>query len=194
MGIKHLPKILRQAKVRMNNLFELAGKSLGVDVSVILHKMISCATFASAFFQLPPIDLSDYLGRYFKRLITFFKHCKVDVIYVFDARSNPLKKEEEDQRSRVLEENRIKIAELSVIGQESDLEEIKRLQSASTYVREDLIRNAIDYLSDNNEMYISAAFEADQQLIQLELEGHTDGTISIDSDIIILGSKLLVDN
>ena len=77
MGIKHLPKILRQAKVRMNNLFELAGKTLGVDVSVILHKMISCATFASAFFQLPPIDLSDYLGCYFKRLITFFKHYEV---------------------------------------------------------------------------------------------------------------------
>ena len=51
MGIKHISKFLRQAKIRMNNLNELAGKNLGFDISAILNKMI----FASAFFQGRPI-------------------------------------------------------------------------------------------------------------------------------------------
>ena len=70
---------------------------------------------------------------------------------------------------------------------------MNKLLKKAVHVREDILAQAVDIFRVNKVEVYGAPYEADFQLVFWELSGFTDGTISVDSDIFGLGSKMFVD-
>ena len=60
------------------------------------------------------------------------------------------------------------------------------------YIRVDIVGHVKKYCDLHGIKYCCAPFEADSQLAQLELDGVVDGVITEDTDLIVLGSRLLL--
>ena len=61
------------------------------------------------------------------------------------------------------------------------------------YVREEVLSQAIYIFKKNNVEVYGAPYEADFQLVHWEMSGFTDGMLSTDSDIFLLGSNMMID-
>ena len=61
----------------------------------------------------------------------------------------------------------------------------------SVYVRTDLIGRMKTLAESRGVKFVCAPFEADAQLVQLEVDGVVDGVVAEDADLIALGVKLL---
>ncbi|KAL7525618.1 hypothetical protein ACHAWF_003820 [Thalassiosira exigua] len=87
--------------------------------------------------------------------------------------------------------------ELDKLFQSSDYQQTSdsmyKLMKKAVYVRQDILHQAVELFQKNNVEVYGASHEADFQLVHWEKTGFTDGTISVYSDIFVLGSKLFVD-
>lgn len=62
----------------------------------------------------------------------------------------------------------------------------------SCFPREDIIQNVLVWAKKKGVQCIGAPFEADWQLVELEKSGIIDGIITVDSDLLVLGGRLVI--
>ena len=105
MGIKDLLKITKgvlgiNSKTKKDELksAEMGSRRLGVDVSVLMHILVSRKHCAMAFHQQPPVCLQDFVDGYFKPIFQSAKDMDITLVLVFDGHSHPYKEATNSER------------------------------------------------------------------------------------------------
>jgi hypothetical protein len=194
MGVNQLPSLLRSSNDLKNTLKELAGKTIGVDVSVGLHKLFARSEFIRDFHLMPPISLKFHVARFFSELNDIFLAARVTPIFYLDGAYHPNKAAENDRRRKRIDSNRDKFLDLQRNGDPMDIPEILECMKASCYLREDVVFSLRDWCQRNRVTLIGAPFEADPQVVYEEITHKTNASLTTDSDLFILGSEVMVDN
>jgi 5'-3' exonuclease len=193
MGVKDLFPLLRGLNDFAGSLEELKGLTFGLDASNFMFKaMTRSSQFAKEFHQAPSIDISQHMCRYWNEIKASLDKFSITIILVYDGKRNLLKAEERESRDAKIKETTTKMRILMQNGNADDLEEINRLGKQCCYVREDVLYATVQWAKDNNVRCVCAPVEADWQLVSLEKNGITDGSISEDSDLVALGGKLVI--
>ncbi|KAL7501673.1 hypothetical protein ACHAWT_009485, partial [Skeletonema menzelii] len=203
MGVNALSKKLRPSGVTPDSLAKstmLNGKTLGLDVFVTLHKALATVDGAGENLVQPAIPNSVVEQRC-NRLCSYAKANNIKYAVAVDGKYHPMKAAENDAREADRNNAQSELDALfrtddinSILA--SDEEKLKnalKLMKRSVRVTPDVIAAAVRIFRDNGHEVFGAPFEADWQLVYWELTGFTDGTISIDSDIWAMGSKVFVD-
>lgn len=116
-------------------------------------------------------------------------HFGVRPYLVFDGDYLPSKSgTERDRAARRRESKRVGL-ELLALGRAAEAQ--AELQK-SVDVTPELARQLIEALKIANVDYVVAPYEADSQLVHLERQGHIDGILSEDSDMLVFGAKCLL--
>mmetsp|Transcript_36508 Transcript_36508/g.74330 ORF Transcript_36508/g.74330 Transcript_36508/m.74330 type:complete len:757 (-) Transcript_36508:306-2576(-) len=192
MGIKKLSKKIRNTRKAHDSFAQderIKSKRFGLDISVFLHKAISCDEGAGEFHLQPAIPITK-VETVCKKLIGLFKRADATLVVCFDGDHHILKNEENKKRRT---EHSGAAAHLKDIllreNPDQHVEEAKKMMKQATYVRPDIIAHAVSIFKEHKVETYGAIYEADFQLWYWEMTGFTHGTISVDSDIFAMGSK-----
>lgn len=117
------------------------------------------------------------------------KHFGVTPYMVFDGDFLPSKARTEDSRAKRRENSQKAGLELLRAGKPSQAQ--LELQKAID-VTPEMARHLIEELKREGIPYVVAPYEADAQLVYLERQGLTNGSISEDSDLLVFGAKRLL--
>ncbi len=102
MGILDLAPHLRDKRNPTNNLSELKGKILGIDVSILSVKFVkSDPRVIDRYHMLPKVPYLELIHEYFGKIINLFKKYDIKCVFVLDGARNPLKFMENDRRNPV---------------------------------------------------------------------------------------------
>jgi exonuclease-1 len=198
MGVKDMPKTLKDAGDRQRNISDFAGSTLGVDVEGWLHKAASTTDAAVLCSQLPPVPIPTgvaVVGALHRRLVDL----DITPVYVFGGSKHAGKADEDDWRAEQVATAQSALASwlLTAVptgeaASKAYHTELNRLKKAASYCREDFITLVIQDLERKGAVVLVAPYEAEWQLVSLETDGLTDGTLTSDSDLFPLGSTTMI--
>ena len=186
-------------------LSSLRGRTLGVDLNVLLHAaMFSSYTkpeFAddSDIVQLQNGDVAKYLNKWYGQ--HNFVELGIALVFVMDGLEDDDK--ERNVRTgrgrRYLTEMEIRHMRRSYkkmnsnTDTETDLRDMFRKMRQSVRLSTRMIFEAVEWCRCHDGVTVMfAAAQADPQLVRLEIDGVTEGTISVDTDIFGHGSTCFV--
>ena len=150
MGVKDLSRQLRNRNEPKNSLEDLEGKTVGFDLSVLLHKIYIKKDFAVDFHSIPKVCMYTYIAEELSTLkATCDKH-NITIIFYADGCSHPGKAEEDKKRSKSIEEKTKRFRALQLGGNQADKEEILKLMAETCYTREDIMYNVKTCCKSNN--------------------------------------------
>lgn len=175
MGVVGLLKTLKGIG-EPRTLDDLEGLCLGVDGYGWLHRAV--LTCAEDLVQNRPT--TRYL-EYIDRRVAQFERAGVKLYFVFDGASLPMKKRVDAQRAALRADAK---AQHSLSGSTSHAHR-------AVDVTTEMASCVCAYLRAKKIPYVVAPYEADPQLVYLELHGHVDGLLSEDSDLLIFGAQRL---
>eukprot|EP00984_Skeletonema_dohrnii_P024318 scaffold13436_cov73-Skeletonema_dohrnii-CCMP3373.AAC.3 len=203
MGVNALSKKLRPSGETPDSVANcplLKGKRIGLDLSVLLHKALANIDGAGEYHVKPAIPNSVVQERC-NRLCSYAKANNIKYVVCVDGKYHPMKAAENDARKADRDKAQ---SELDALFRTNDinniltsdkkkLNEALKLMKRSVQVTPDVIATAVRVFKENDHEVHGAPFEADWQLVFWELSGFTGATITIDSDIWAMGSKVYVD-
>lgn len=183
MGVTGLLQNLKEIQ-HVTSLEKYRGQTLAIDAYGWLHRgLIACAQ------ELCQDQPTRKYITLFMNKIDMLRHFGVIPYVVFDGAALPTKAETARERRQRREEARMKADLLAKQG--------KRLLAWKEFMKAALVTSLmaksimveLDLLGIK---YIVAPYEADPQMVYLELAGLADGIISEDSDLLIFGCKTLI--
>jgi 5'-3' exonuclease len=167
------------------------GKCMGMDVSIILHEALRQQETAMQAHSRP---MTPVLGirTVLKRKAALLKKHNITPLWVLDGMRHAKKSLIDRHRAAEVAKKQKQLNDLLQAGHESDFNAVQKLRMAIGSVREDMVYVAVAFFKEFGHRFIFAPFEADWQLLECERLGMTAGTISTDSDMWGLGSKLWI--
>ena len=198
MGVGNLSKLIRDSKETPDTFASsslLHGKRIDVDLSVVLHKAIGTETGAGEFLVQPEGSNSEVIEKC-SRLCGYAKRNKITLVVCLDGKYHPMKDAVNAKRS---DDRRKASSDLSgllaspFINNEENIKQAKKLIIVAAHVSSHIIANAAEVFVESGHEVYGAPYEADFQLVHWERIGFTQGTYTIDSDIFVMGSNLVVD-
>ena len=147
---------------------------------------------ARLFHQLPPGNMEEVVHSWLRYTTECLDQYDINVIFVFDGARNPVKREEDKRRANIIENNRATFRSIIKDNRKALKDQIGKCMAKSMHVRTDLIGHMKTFAEKRGIKFVCALFEADAQLVQLEIDGIVDGIIAEDTDLIPLGAKRLV--
>lgn len=166
------------------HLRNFAGQTLGVDAYGWLHRgTVACAIELAQ--GKPTQKYVDFAMNRVRMLI----HFGVKPYLVFDGDYLPSKAEtERDRAARRKESKRVGL-ELIKAGKISQAHlELQKAVDVTPF----MARELIEELKAAGVPYVVAPYEADSQLTYLEQQGHIQGVLSEDSDLLVFGVRCLL--
>ena len=100
MGVKHLSKKLRDAKYTpdvFSKSKKLHGKTIGIDLSAVLHKSVGTDEGAGYFFVQPTCRNNEVVDKC-TRLCGWAKSNEITLKISVDGKYHPMKERENDKR------------------------------------------------------------------------------------------------
>jgi 5'-3' exonuclease len=197
MGVNGLfPDILKNYKARHQvRLSHFKGKRLGIDVSAWIHPLCKRETAAMSMQSIPaypPTQLIDEI----KRRVEILRQEDITPVFVFDGHRHPMKDVARIVRNAKLEKA-TKRQDLLLAKanngenmSEAEREQFKKNWSDMNVPTNSLIATIANWLNENEIEYKCAPFEAEWQLVYLEMIGEIHGMITQDSDVLVLGAKV----
>ncbi|EJK44802.1 hypothetical protein THAOC_36628 [Thalassiosira oceanica] len=167
MGVNDLSKKLRDSSVTPDEIasdVRLSGKRLGVDFMVVAHKAIGSYDGAAEMAMEPEIA-SSTMKESARQKRQEARQKYLDIVTEFEGRTIP----------------------------PSQLKEAKAFVKNMAYVSDKIVAVGVEVFRDHGHEVYGTCFESDFQLVYWEKKGFTAGTLTIDSDIYAMGSKLTID-
>ena len=190
MGVKDLSKELRASNALVSKLSDLSGKILGVDVSIWLNKaLFSSPEIYHYFHQDPKVTVGPIIESYLNSMYSLFLDNDIKILFVLDGARNPLKAATNSARKKISDNAKMEMTYLINTHDPEQLRKINILKRKSLYVREDIY---ISWCDSNDLKYVCAFMEAEWELCRLEADGIIDGVISEDSNCLVLGCQLVI--
>ena len=166
MGILDLAPHLRDKRNPTNNLSELKGKILGIDVSILSVRFVkSDPRVIGRYHMLPKVPYLELIHEYFGKIINLFKKYDIKCVFVLDGARNPLKFMENDRRNQYVVKAEEKLKKVYENMEEGTTSELNKLKKDATKVDEYMVAELISYFQRNNHLYVVAPCEADSQLV-----------------------------
>ena len=192
MGIKDLISKIFPEELKVESTFEvLRGKTMGVDVSNYLFKLVTSRdNLVRDFHSEPRIDTSGQIKKFwdsFKKVCDGFD---IKLVLVLDGRRNVAKFDTNQLRESRRADAIQKLNDLLLNGDIDDSEKVLKLQKSTMYISEDMLHSVKMWSASNGVICVQSLYEADAGLQHLEDMGLTDGTFSEDGDFFPLNSKL----
>ena len=196
MGVKGLAPLLRSSKHLEHTLDDprLKGQRVGVDASIFLHQCVNRAEGAWQVTAVPkqPVKAVEDVFMSLVRAAAA-NNRGIQLVFVFDGKRPPSKEAENESRAAKVEAGKRELEELCGQGSNrANLKQVERARKKAATVTEDMVALAVQVLKAAGVEVMGAPFEADWQLAFLEGVGYTQGTITNDTDLFPLGSRLLV--
>ena len=166
---------------------------------MILHQLYRKQEFAWSFHSISPVDLYAHVEKHLNMVKAVYDEAGVTLIIYADGCANPGKAAEDAERSQHRETKRARFRALQR-PEEGDpnpsyKEEITRLLKESCHTRQDVLFNVNAWSIKCKVRLIGAPFETDPQEVADEvMHGVTGVSSTVDSDFLILGSHVLIDN
>ena len=196
MGGKDIPKLIRESTERPDTLAGVVsgGLPVGVDISTVLHRALSMKSPASEFHRQPMVPVAG-VAKHLAKIVNVLRANGLEPLMVFDGANHPMKAGEDKKRAAAravaLKARNALLERRPTRAQ--DLAEVQREGQKCTYMRQDVIKLAVDWCVKNEVAYMGAPLEAEWQLVSLEREGYICGIVTIDSDVLALGGKIIID-
>ena len=193
MGVKDLSKELRASNALVSKLSDLSGKILGVDVSIWLNKaLFSSPEICHSFHQDPKIAVGSNIEPYLNSMHSLFLDNDIKILFVLDGARNPLKAATNSARQKMSDNAKTEMTNLINTHDPEHMRKINIFKKKSLYVREDIVADFISWCDSKHLKYVCAFMEAEWELCRLEADGIIDGVVSEDSDCLVLGCKLVI--
>ncbi|KAI0463178.1 hypothetical protein LJB42_003198 [Komagataella kurtzmanii] len=183
MGVTGLLPAIKNAQ-KPTNLESFRGSTLAIDTYAWLHR----ATTTSWYELSHGVATKKYIQYVMKRVEMLF-HFQITPYFVFDGDYLPCKAETEAKREARRKEYR-------KLGDQAQLQGNRKL--AMNYyqkccdVTPEMAKALIDEFKARQISFVVAPYEADAQMVYLEMKGFVDGIISEDSDLLVFGSRSLI--
>ncbi len=191
MGV-NLKEIIPNSAIRVvNDLKELAGKTVAIDAYNALYQ------FLSAIRQPDGTPLMDSKGRITSHLSGLFYRtinlveAGIKPVYVFDGKAPEIKAAEIIKRRSMKTEAERKYLEAVSRG---DIEEMRKYAQATSKLTSDMIESSKRLLTYMGIPWIQAPSEGEAQAAYLVIKGDAWATVSQDYDSLLFGSIRLVRN
>ncbi|CAJ0941732.1 unnamed protein product, partial [Mesorhabditis belari] len=181
MGISGLLPFVKKA-CRDGNINELAGLSVAVDASCLLHRgMFGCMD------QVATGEETNFYIYYVRKYIKTLLDQKCHVVMVFDGRRLPAKKDTNAERQARREEN---LSQGHALLSQGKVDEASEKFKRATHITREVVESTVKFFrSYRNVDIIVAPYEADAELAYLSREGLVDAVITQDSDLIVFGCE-----
>ena len=161
MGIPGMFEYVKKA-CRETHVWEFHGKTLGVDMSGLIHRAINVKKNDSLQAQ------ADHVMMY---VLAMQKHCKLYLVFDGKAPKNKMRKRE-------------------ITEEKSESEAVKEEKPVITREIVSEIKKNLDKMS--NVTIVQAPSEADPQLAFMALNGFIDAVVTEDSDLIVYGCEKVI--
>jgi len=174
-----------------NPLFR--GKKIGVDIMFYIHLALCRRIGAAEMLHVPPVPVTaieEVLGS----ILQLFKgeegaERNITGMFVFDGKHHATKRREDAKRAAAQQASRDRLEALLATASAADFNDVQKLGMKLGTVREDMVELAVAFLLKNKAEVVGAPFEADSQLAYEEAVGNTVASLTIDSDMFMLGSQ-----
>uniref|UniRef100_A0A7E4W7Y1 Exonuclease 1 n=1 Tax=Panagrellus redivivus TaxID=6233 RepID=A0A7E4W7Y1_PANRE len=184
MGIKTLLPSLKRA-FSPGSIEAFANKTIGVDISCILHRAFSgCAQ------EVARNETSDFYITFVRRYIDLLLRYNCHVILVYDGQPLPSKRGTNASRTSRRESNLQKAEALVLQGNSN--EAYKYFQSATSITSVVVEHTIAEFSKIPNVDILVAPYEADAQLAYLMKHNIADAVVTDDSDLILFGCSTLI--
>lgn len=180
MGIQGLLPFLKSIQ-RSSHIKEWAGKTLAIDAYVWLHR----AAYGCAQELCLGTRTTKHIDYVMAR-VDLLRHHGVIPYVVFDGDALPGKRGTEEQREKRRQTN---LTLANSLLSEGKKEEAREAFVKATDITPQIAHDIILSLKKAGVKYVVAPYEADAQLRFLELNGHIDGILTEDSDLLVYGAK-----
>ena len=210
MGVQGLstPYIRDKGNTTNHDVRTLAGQNddliIAFDMSYFMMKAIhSTPSISSKFHCVPKLPLPELTDKVIHMIKSYFQNGMNKAILVFDGLTPPLKENyAHSKRYANNEQYRTRLSELyakeqfaTELEEKHDIAEVRKLQKALCSIRRDMVHDvitrAIRAFGDSVRC-VGSCFEADHQLAALFRQGIVNYVATIDSDLICLGSNVIV--
>ena len=193
MGVKDLSKELRASNSLTSKLSDLSGKILGVDVSIWLNiALFSSPEIYHCFHQDPKVTVGPIIESYLNSMHSLFVANNIKILFVLDGARNPLKASTNTARKKKSDDAKIEMTNLMNTHDPEHPRKINIYKKKALYVREDIVAGFISWCDYKQLNYVCAFMEAEWELCRLEADGVIDGVVSEDSDCLVLGCELVI--
>ena len=174
MGIQEfLPQLEKITDFRpgINSLSQFSGKTIGVDVSVWIQNCLSSKSLMEgllrAFNALPKLSLSAHVFAFMDRKLEFFNFYNISLILILDGSRNPLKAEENIERSRSVVSANSKFDNILASIEPFNESELIKCLKARIHPRNDIYCDLYEWARAREVRLVSAPIEADWQLCHM---------------------------
>jgi 5'-3' exonuclease len=123
-----------------------------------------------------------------------YESAGVSIILVFDGARSPAKSDLDAVRRQDYQDGMDELKELYEAADKDDLARVNALRKNTHFVREDIVALVLELAKKRDIKTRSAAFEADQELVAMEMDGEIDAIATEDSDLFYAGARTLVMN
>ena len=196
MGIKNLSKLVRDSKKKKDNLSGnfANGETFGIDIANILFGGATVAAGVHQFHTFPRQPMESVLTRVQKMTTIFRKYC-IKQVWVVDGAPHPMKAHTHEKRWKIPAAALANVKRLMKNRDPKDLAELMKAKKASARPTSECLALCIAWAKDQDDIdVLGACYEADHLLSWLELKGATQATVTLDSDLFALNSKVMIDN
>lgn len=149
-------------------------------------------TVAAYFSVEPPMNMDALVYEFWDGLLKALQQYAITMVLVIDGARNPAKTATNTDREtqRVLAHSRL----INFIEQNdtNNVNEAYKYLKQCTYVREDIVLATVNWARDRKVRFLCSPMESDWQLVSLELSGITCASMTEDSDLIVLGSQMML--
>jgi len=180
-----------------DKLNSVKGMKVGVDLSIFLYVWCKLDEYAIPATSVPRYD-SQVLEEQIKSFDTQLKQIFPLVVYVYEGKDLPLKKEVKIERQNKVLASKQKLDNLldkhnnghNITNDE--LNEIKKLRRGISAPDEVAYGKAIQYMKSNNMIVFGAPGEAEHQLVKLQQQKLIDTILTRDADLIPLNASHII--
>ncbi len=180
MGIRCLNKFINKNCKNSKSIIHLnslSGKKIVIDANIYMYQYASNNELIDGFYSM----------------ISIFKYYNIKPIFVFDGKSDELKKDTVNKRMIEKNEAEDKYKKLLDYKDPNDsyMIELRKKFTKLKYYHYDEVKKLIEFMGEN---FIEAAHEADEICAMLVLSNNVYGCLSEDTDMFVYGCKRIFKN
>ncbi|KAJ6241335.1 exonuclease 1 [Anaeramoeba flamelloides] len=183
MGITGLLQALNSIS-KKKHLSEFKGKKISIDGYVILYKG-ACKCGRKLILEEPVPRLYSYCMNF----ISQFQKYGITPIVVFDGSDILMKSNTNEKRNKQRKKNK---TEALALLQRGEVEKANKKFCAAIEITPEIAEGFIYKLKEKGIEIIVAPYEADVQLAYLSKIGYCDCVYSVDSDLVVYGTKIFL--
>ena len=142
--------------------------------------------------QDPKVNVGPIIESYLNSMHSLFVANNIKILFELDGARNLLKASTNTARKKKCDDMKIEITNLMSTLDPEHLRKFNIYKKKALFVREYIVAGFISWCDYKQLNYVCAFMEAEWELCRLEADGVIDGVVFEDSDCLVLGCELVI--